>query len=197
MLIHPSPIVNGLIVVGESFWVFSATAQLRRLMRTGNTRGLSAPSQTLNAAGNVGWCTYFALNHLWYPFATNIVVLALTVALLGFTLSHRKQFVRGLIAIVIVGPLTSFALLHYPDESGWFAMAYNWLAATPELGLVVIKKKVSGISEKSLFFAAGAMLFTLTYALIIHSNPLVAGCVQGLLYCVVVFAYYYRYRKHG
>jgi hypothetical protein len=196
MLTHPSLLVNALIVVGESFWILSATAQLRRLIKTGNTRGLSAPGQTLNAAGNIGWSTYFALNHLWFPFVTNIVVLAITIALLGYTLSHRRQFVRGLVSIAIVGPLTSFALIRFPSESGWFGMAYNWAAATPELALVTLKRKVSGISDKGLYFAVGAMLFVLAYGLLIHSVPLVAGCIQGLIYAAIVITYYYRYRKH-
>jgi uncharacterized protein with PQ loop repeat len=197
MIVQPTLIENALIVIGESAWVLSAAAQLRRLVKTRNTRGLSAPSQTLNAAGNIGWCTYFALNHLWFPFVTNIVVVTLTIAILGFTLANRKQFVRGLLTIAIVGPLTSFALFHFPAQSGWLGMSYNWLAATPQLIRIVRKRKVSGLSERGLYFAVGAMLFTLTYALLIHSSPLVVGCVQGLIYCSVIITFYYRHRKHG
>jgi uncharacterized protein with PQ loop repeat len=197
MLAHPSLLVNGLIVVGEGFWVLSASAQLRRLIRTRNTRGLSAPSLTLNAAGNVAWCTYFALNHLWYPFVTNIMVITLTIAILGFTLSNRKQFVRGLITIAIVGPLTSYMLLRFPAEAGWVGMSYNWVASTQQLVRIVRRKKVSGLSEKGLYCAVGAMLFTLSYALIIHSRPLQVGCAIGLVYEYIILTYYYRYRKHG
>lgn len=197
MLTHPSLAVNLLIIVGEGFWVLSAAAQLRRLVRTRNTRGLSAPSQTLNAAGNIAWCTYFALNHLWYPFVTNVMVISLTIVILGYTLSNRKQFFRGLTTIVIVGPLTSYGLLHFPAEAGWFGMAYNWMASTPQLVRIVGRKKVSGLSQRSLFFATGAMLFVLSYALIIHSLPLITGCLIGLTYEGIIFRYYYRYRKHG
>jgi uncharacterized protein with PQ loop repeat len=196
MIVQPTLIENALIVVGEGAWVLSASAQLRRLVRTRDTRGLSAPSQTLNAAGNIGWCTYFALNHLWFPFVTNIMVLTLTVAILGFTLANRKQFVRGLITIVIVGPLTSYALFHFPGQSGWLGMLYNWLAGTPQLTRIVRKKQVSGLSDKGLYLAVGAMLFTLTYAFLIHSSPLVVGCIQGLLYASVIITFYHRYRKH-
>jgi hypothetical protein len=141
MIVQPTLIENALIVIGESAWVLSAAAQLRRLVKTRNTRGLSAPSQTLNAAGNIGWCTYFALNHLWFPFVTNIVVVTLTIAILGFTLANRKQFVRGLLTIAIVGPLTSFVLFHFPAQSGWLGMSYNWLAATPQLNSDRAQKK--------------------------------------------------------
>ncbi len=196
MLVHPSLLVNALIVGGEGFWVFSAWTQLRRLVKTGNTRGLSAPSLTLNAAGNIAWCTYFATNHLWYPFATNIVVIVLTIALLGYTLSNHKQFIRGLIAIAIVGPLTSYALLRFPAESGWFGMAYNWAAATPQLARIVHRKKVSGLSEHSLYWAAAAMLLTLAYGLLIHSNPLITGSIRGLLYDYIILIYYYRHRRN-
>jgi uncharacterized protein with PQ loop repeat len=197
MIVQPTLIENALIVVGEGAWVLSAAAQLRRLVKTHNTRGLSAPSQTLNAAGNIGWCTYFALNHLWFPFVTNIMVITLTIAILGFTLANRKQFVRGLLTIAIVGPLTSFVLFHFPAQSGWLGMSYNWLAATPQLVRIVRKRKVSGLSERGLYFAVGAMLFTLTYALLIHSSPLVVGCVQGLVYAAVIIIFYYRHREHG
>jgi uncharacterized protein with PQ loop repeat len=197
MLTHPSLLVNALIVAGEGFWVVSATAQLKRLVKTGNTRGLSATTLTLNAAGTIAWCTYFGLNHLWYPFVTNILVIILTIALLGYTLSNRKQFVRGLLAIVIVGPLTSYALLRFPAESGWLGMAFNWVAATPQLARIVHRKKVSGLSEKSLYWAVAAMLLTLAYGLLIHSRPLVTGSIRGLLYDYVILVYYYRHRRHG
>ncbi|HVA11046.1 MAG TPA: hypothetical protein VNG32_02665 [Candidatus Dormibacteraeota bacterium] len=196
MLVHPSLLVNALIVGGEGFWVVSGATQLRRLAKTRNTRGLSALTLTLNGAGNIAWCTYFASNHLWYPFATNVLVIILNVALLGYTLSNRKQFVRGLVAIAVFGPLTSYALLRFPAESGWFGMAYNWVAATPQLARIVHRKKVSGLSERSLYWAMAAMLLTLAYGLLIHSRPLVAASIRGILYNFVIFIYYYRYRRH-
>ncbi|HZL07918.1 MAG TPA: hypothetical protein VFC50_01865 [Candidatus Dormibacteraeota bacterium] len=197
MIVQPTLIENVLIVIGEGFWVLSGAAQLRRLVTSRNTRGLSAPSQTLNAAANIAWCTYFGMNHLWYPFVTNVLVLGLTIALLGYTLSNRKQFVRGLITIVIVGPLTSYGLLRFPAESGWFGMVYNWIANTPWLIRVVRRKKVSGISERSLYFSIGALLCTMTYGLLIHLGPLIAGGIVGLVYAGVITTHYYRYRQHG
>jgi len=196
MVITPTPLENLLIVVGEGAWVVSGAAQLKRLVQTRNTRGLSAPTQTLNGAGNIAWCTYFALNHLWYPFVTNIMVLIITVGLLGFTLSNRKQFTRGLLTIIIVGPLTSYALLRFPAESGWLGMAYNWMASTPWLIKVVRHKKVSGISERSLYFSVGALLCTSLYGLLIHIGPLIVGGGIGLIYAFVIMTHYYRYRRH-
>ncbi len=196
MVTQPSLIANSLIVMGEGFWVLSASAQLRRLVKTRNTKGLSPVSITLNAAGNLGWCTYFYLNHLWYPFVTNIFVFSIGIALLGFVLSNHKQFLKGIITIAIVGPITSYILFHSPSLAGWMGMLYNWIASTPELLLIVRKKKVSGISEKSLFFATGAMTLTVIYAFIIHSPPLIAGCLQGLIYMLVIFKYFYRHRHH-
>lgn len=196
MINHPSLLVNVLIVVGEGFWVFSAAAQLIRLHRTRNTRGLSPPSQTLNAAGSVAWATYFALNHLWYPFVTNIVIVVLGTAILGYTLSNRKKFGQGLATIAIVGPLTSYMLIAHPGSGGWVGMAYNWIAGTPWLAKVVKHKKVSGISERSLYFALGAMICVLSYGLIIHSLPLITGCIQGLIYESIMLKFYYRHRRH-
>src|SRR5579884_3735336 len=195
MVVQPTLLENLLIIVGESFWVFSAAAQLRRLGKTHNTRGLSAPSQTLNAAGNIGWCTYFAIHHLWFPFVTNIIVISLTIAILGFTLSNRRQFVRGLVTIAIVGPLTSYLLIAFPADSGWLGMAYNWLAGTPQLIRIVSRKKVSGLSEKSMYFAMGAMILVFIYAKLIHSVPLIAESVQGLTYMLITLKYYYGYRQ--
>src|ERR1700742_1393565 len=105
MIVHPSLAVNILVVVGESFWVFSISAQLLRLIKTRNTRGLSAPSQTLNTARNIAWATYFFINHLWFPFATNVILFFLGTAALGYILSKRKQFAKGLLTIAIVAPL--------------------------------------------------------------------------------------------
>ena len=197
MINHPSLLVNVLIVIGEGFWVFSAAAQLGRVYRTRNTRGLSPPSQTLNAAGSVAWATYFALNHLWYPVVTNIIMIFLGTATLGYTLSNRKKFAQGLISIAIVGPVTSYLLIVHPGAGGWIGMAYNWIAGTPWLIKVVRGKKVSGISERSILFALGAMSCVLAYGIIIRSWPLIVGCIQGFAYELTVLKYYYRHRSHG
>src|SRR4051794_14844587 len=102
MLVHPSLLVNILILLGVGFWVCSIAAQLIKLRRTRNTRGLSAPSQILNTAGNIAWATYFGINHLWYPFATNVTMFFLGTAALGYILSNRKQFGKGMLTIAIV-----------------------------------------------------------------------------------------------
>ena len=196
MIVHPSLAVNILVVVGESFWVFSISAQLLKLYRTRNTHGLSAPSQTLNAAGNVAWATYFAINHLWFPFTTNVIMLFLSATTLAYILSDRKQFGKGLAAILTIGPLTSYILITHPDAGGWIGMAYNWIAGTPWLYRVVKRKKVTGLSEHGIYFALGAMSCVLVYGIIIHSLPLIAGCLQGFIYELTVLRFYYRYRRH-
>jgi uncharacterized protein with PQ loop repeat len=197
MLVHPSLAVNILVVVGESFWVFSISAQLLRLIKTRNTRGLSAPSQALNSAGNIAWATYFFINHLWFPFATNVLLFFLGTVALGYILSNRKQFVKGLVTIAIVGPLTSYLLVAHPSWGGWVGMGYNWIAGTPWLYRIVKHKKVSGLSDKGLFFALGAMSCVLAYGLIIQSLPLIVGSIQGFAYELTVLRFYYRYRRHG
>ena len=197
MINHPSLLVNVLIVVGEGFWVFSTATQLIQLYRTRNTRGLSPPSQTLYAAGSVAWATYFAVNHLWYPFVTNIIIIFLGTAVLGYTLSNRKKFGQGLTAIAVVGPVTSYLLIAHPGAGGWLCMSYNWIAGTPWLFRVIRRKKVSGISENSMYFALGAMICVLSYGLIIHSWPLITGCIQGLIYESIMLKFYYRHRRHG
>lgn len=195
MVIQPTFAENLLVVIGESAWVFSAGSQLTRLKRTHDTRGLSAVTQTLNAAGNVGWCTYFAMNHLWFPFVTNIFLLLLTVGALNYTLHNRRQFLRGVVAILIIGPFTAFMLLAFPLSAGWLAMLYNWIASAPWMIRVVRHKKTSGISEHSLYWSIVAMSFTLSYALLIRSAPLITACIEGLLYQAVIMRYYYRYRS--
>jgi len=197
MINHPSLLVNVLIVVGEGFWVFSIAAQLIKLYRTRNTRGLSPVSQTLNGAGNVAWATYFSVNHLWFPFTTNVIMLGLVTATLGYTLSDRKKFGQGLVTIAVVGPLTSYLLLTHPASGGWIGMGYNWIAGTPWLARIIRRKKVSGISERGMYFAFGAMFCVLSYGLIINSHPLVVGCLQGLVYESVALKFYYRHRHHG
>lgn len=195
MVAHPSLAVNILIIVGESAWVIGDTFQLRKLIKTHDTRGLSALTQTLNTAGTVGWATYFALNHLWFPFVTNILFFMVGTAILGYILFDKKKFLKGLAAILIIGPITSYVLFHMPEAAGWLGMSYNWIAATPRLVKVVRIKKVSGIAEKTFYFDICAIVCTLTYAAIIHSEPLIAGCVQGLVYTAIVMRYYYHYRN--
>ncbi len=196
MIVTPTPLENVLIVVGEGLWVLSASAQLRRLVRTRNIKGLSAVTETLNTAGCVAWATYFATQHLWYPFVTNLVLIGLGLALMAYVISNKKQFAKGVASIVIIGPITSYILVRYPAAGGWVGVIYNWLAATPWLHKVVTTQKVSGMSEKGLLLALVAMLCSLTYGLLIHSWPLIVGSVQGLIYMAVVMRFYYRHRHH-
>jgi len=185
---------NTLIIVAEGFWILSNSSQLKRLVKTRNRKGLSAPNQTLNGAGNIAWATYFASRRLYVPMVTNLTMLVITATTLAYTLGNKKQFIRGLIAIAIVGPLTSYIIIVFPGVSGWVGVIYNAIASTPWLVHVIRTKKTSGISERSLFFSLGAIICTFTYALLITSAPLVVGCIVGLTTISVAMRYYYRYR---
>jgi hypothetical protein len=121
-------------------------------------------------------------------------MLFLGTATLAYTLSNRKQFSKGLATIATIGPLTSYLLITHPALGGWIGMAYNWIAGTPWLLRIVKRKRVSGLSEKGIFFALGAMSCVLAYGLIIHSWPLITGCIQGFTYELIVMKYYYRHR---
>lgn len=196
MVEQPSLIANILIIIGEGFWVVSAAAQLRKLHRTHNPKGLSPITQTLNTAGFTGWATYFALNSLWFPFTTNIMMIFLTVATLAYTLSDRKKFARGLVAIFIIAPITIYMLLNYPGAGGWMGVVYNFIAGLPWLIRVVTRKKVSGISERGLYFSFVAMICVLSYGIIINSWPLIVGGITNFVLSSIILIYYYRYRHH-
>src|SRR5579884_244626 len=189
-------IENILILLGESFWVFSIYAQLRKLLKTRNKLGLSAVTQTLNAAGNVAWATYFANRHLWLPFTTNIVMFFLTVVILGYILTNRKQFTKGLLTIAIVGPLTSYLIIKLPHTSGWLGVAYNSLSTLPWFRHLVVTKKSSGISHHTSIFTYGAISCTLSYAILIISFPLITGCLLGFVYTTAIAGYYRNYRHN-
>lgn len=197
MVEQPSLLANILIIIGEGFWVVSISAQLLKLHRTRNTHGLAPVSQTLHTAGNVGWAAYFAIHNLWFPFTTNVIMFFLSVATLGYTLSDRKKFATGITAIIIVAPVTTYALIKYPASGGWIGMTYNFIAGTPFIYRIIKRKKTSGLSEHGIYFALIAMLCTFAYALIIHSWPLIIGCAQGLVYEAIVIRYYYRYRHQN
>jgi hypothetical protein len=112
-------IVNTLIILGESFFVFSSYSQLRKLIKTRNPRGLFAPTTALNAAGNIAWIVYFISQNLWVPIITNAIMFILTIFILGLLLSNRKQFAKGLISIAVLGPLTALIIINFPGFSGW------------------------------------------------------------------------------
>lgn len=193
-MITQTVIENSLIIAGESFWLFSAASQLVRIAKTRNRLGLSAPSQALNAAGNVAWIIYFLSQDLIVPVITNASMLVLTLMVLAYTLSNKKQFLKGLMAIAIIAPITSYLLITHPGISGWIGVAYNAIASTPWLFRVIRTKKTSGISERSLYFTIGAILCTFTYGLLIGSAPLLTGCTFLLGSTLVIMTYYYRYR---
>jgi len=188
-------IENIFLLLGESFWMFSILAQLRKVLKTHKTLGLSAPTITLNAAGNIGWITYFLNRHLWFPVATNIVVVTCSILLLAAVLeNNRVQFRRGLIAIFTIGPITSLLLLSHPALAGWVGMSYNWIAGTPWLIHVLRTNKLTGISARSLAFIWGATTCVLVYGSLIHAAPLIAGSLQGMAYQAVISTRYYKYR---
>jgi uncharacterized protein with PQ loop repeat len=190
----PSLLENLLILIGESFWVFAIATQLHKLIRTRDPKGLSPITQTLNAAGNIAWITYFAANSLWFPVATNIILLVLSLGVLYFILADRTLYKRALGAILVIAPLTSAILIYFPDWSGWLGVAYNAIAATPWLIHVLRTTKLSGISIHALWLDQVAMGCTLAYALLIGSVPLTVGCAQGLLYTWIITYRTYRYR---
>ena len=195
-MISKTIIENLLIIAAESFWILSCFTQLLRLVKTRDRKGLSAPTQTLNAAGSVAWIAYFTSRQLIVPASTNLINFTITVMTLAYTLSDRKQFARGLLAIATIGPLTSYLLITYPSQSGWVGVVCNVIASTPQLVHVIRTKKTSGISESSLFFAVAALLATFVYGLLVHSIPLMAGCVFGMSSTIIIIAYYYRYRHN-
>jgi hypothetical protein len=74
-------------------------------------------------------------------------------------------------------------------------MIYNAVASTPWLIHVVTTKRVSGLSERSIYLSTGAMLCVLIYGSMMGAVPLIAGCIQGLVYTAVVAIHYYNYRE--
>jgi len=188
-------IENILIISSEGFWILSNWSQLRKLIKTSNRRGLNAVNQTLNAAGNIAWITYFAHQRLFVPVATNATMFLLTAATLAYTLGNRKQFNRGILAIAILGPLTNYIIVAHASISGWIGVIYNEVAVLPWVANIILTHKTSGLSERGLFFAIGAMTCTFTYGLLISSVQLIAGTLAGMLNTLIVMTYYYRYRR--
>ena len=190
-------IENLLILIGESFWVASTYSQLSKLVRTKNKRGLSAVNMTLNTTANAAWVVYFASNHLWVGFISNALMFVMTGAMVSILLSSKKQRYAGLLSIITLGPLTAWLIIVYPGLAGWIGVTYNVIASTPWIVHVVRTKKTSGISERALFMAFGAMISTITYGILIKSGPLIVGCLIGLTFELIIMRYYYRYRHAG
>jgi uncharacterized protein with PQ loop repeat len=187
-------IENIFLIIGESFWFISGFTQLKHLIKTRDTHGLSAVSTTLNSAAGIAWIVYFIHIQLWFPVLTNIAVCSIGITTLGYILSNRRLFSKGLLAIAIIAPITSYALVTYPAAAGWLAMVYNWIANTPQLYRVVSRRKVTGLSERALFATWVAMTCVLIYGSMIQSMPLVVGSLIGMTYEAIIMRYYYRYR---
>lgn len=184
---------NVLILVGESFWIFSGIVQIMKLVRTRDPSGLSPTTNVLQAAANVAWITYFLSIQLWYPFATNFVLFTINAVILYFVLTDKKLFKRALLAIAIISPITSLILIQFPSLSGWLGVVYGVIASTPWLVHVLRTKKLRGISIKSLWLSQIALGCTLTYALLIGSLPLMTGCTLGLLNTWIITYRRYKY----
>lgn len=187
-------IENFFLLVGESFWFFAGVSQLRHTIKSGNTKGLSAVSVTLNAAGNIAWIVYFVGLNLWFPVFTNVLVLSVTLPLIGYILADRKKFYQALGSIAVIGPSTSYLLINFTSISGWLAMSYNWIAGTPQLIKVISHKKITGFSERSIWMVLVATSSVVIYGTLIGAKPLIIGGIQGIIYELVVVYHYYRYR---
>lgn len=194
-MITKTIIENVLIIAAEGFWLSQNSSQLKRLVRTRNTKGLSASAQTIHAAGNIAWAAYFISRHLWVPVVTNLSMMVITVTTLAYILGNKRQFIKGLFTITAVGPFTAYVLLAFTGASGWLGVAYNNIANAPWLIRVIRTKKSSGISEKSLYYSIGALLCTLTYAFLINSIQLEVGCYLGIIFTAVIMRYYYHYKN--
>lgn len=187
---------NFFLLVGESFWFFAGASQLRHVIKSGNTKGLSAVSVTLNAAGNIAWIVYFVGLNLWFPVVTNALVLSVTIPLIGFILADRRKFYSALGSIAAIGPTTSYILIKFTSVSGWLAMSYNWIAGTPQIIKVIQHKKITGFSEHSIWMVIVATTSVIIYGSLIGALPLIVGGIQGIIYELVVVYHYYRYRHN-
>ncbi len=187
-------IETALIISAELFFISANLSQLIKLVRTRDRKGLSAINQTLNAAGNIAWATYFFSRQLFVPFTTNLTMLVITAIVLGFTLGNKTQLVRGIAAIAIIGPLTGSLIIYYPGISGWIGVVYNFIAILPWIVRIIKTKQTSGISARSLYLAIGAILCTLMYGILTNSIPLIVGTLIGLGLNLIVLRYYYTYR---
>lgn len=176
-------------------WFFAGLSQLKHVLKTKQLKGLSAPSITLNIAGNIAWIIYFISIKMWFPVFTNICVLAVCLPLVALLLGNRRKFAQALASIATISPLTSYALINFPSISGWLAMSYNWTASTPQLIKVTRHKHIPGFSEHSIWYVFTATSCVLVYGALIGAKPLIVGAVQGLVYQFVVARYYYRYRN--
>ncbi len=194
-MLSTSIIASILVVVSETFWISSGAAQLRKVVKTRDMRGLSAVTITLYAAGNIAWMTYFATLDLWLAFAGDSILFCLTVVLLGYVLGNKRQFYRGVITIIIVGPLGGAALVYWPLNSGWFGMGFNLIAVLPQLYRVIRVKKVSGISIHGLTYALAAIACTMTYGILVHAHVLTLACLQGTVIEGIFVYYYLRYHR--
>lgn len=194
-MITKTIIENIFLLIGESFWFFAGASQLKHVIKTKNTRGLSAPSVTLNSAGNIAWIVYFINLKLWFPVFTNLLVLSVTVPLIGFILADKRKFYSALGSIGAIAPSTSWILINFSNISGWLAMSYNWIAGTPQLLKVINHKKITGFSEHAILFVLGATSSVVIYGTLIGAKPVIAGGIQGLIYELVVTYYFYSYRR--
>lgn len=194
-MITKTIIENTFLIIGESFWFFAGFTQLKHVIKTRNTKGLSAPSVTLNAAGNIAWIVYFIGLGLWFPVFTNLLVLSVTLPLIGYILADRRKFFGALASIASIGPITSYFLIYFSNISGWLAMSYNWMAGTPQLIKVINHKKIPGFSEHSILFVIGATTSVVIYGSLIGAKPLIVGGIQGIIYELIIAYYYYSYRR--
>jgi hypothetical protein len=69
-------------------------------------------------------------------------MLVITSLILGFTLANKIQFIKGLVAIAIVGPLTGILILSFPHISGWIGVGYNFIAMMPWIIHILKTKKL-------------------------------------------------------
>jgi uncharacterized protein with PQ loop repeat len=187
-------IENVLILLAESFWVFSTFSQLVKLARTKDPKGLFAPTLVLNIAGNFAWITYFSSLGKIVPIFSNVIMATLLVITISYLLTNRKQLIKAIFSIVIIAPLVALLIIRYPSFSGWTGMIFNTISATPWLYHIITTKKTSGLSEKSLYFSLSAITCNLIYAIMIGSAPVLVSGLRGALYTLIIISYYYRYR---
>ncbi|TXG77105.1 hypothetical protein E6P97_02385 [Patescibacteria group bacterium] len=183
-----------LILVAGLFFVAGNLAQLIRLIKTRDRKGLSAPNQALNASGNVAWIVYFITQHHALPVITNALMCITLIATLGFTLANKVIFIRSIAAVIFIGGGIAAAIITLPAYAGWIGVACNTIAMMPWIIRIIYTKKTSGLSERALYLGTGAILCSAAYAVLIESTPLLVGNLLGLIGNGIALRYCYTYR---
>ena len=178
-----------LVVAGNVLGTGMALPQAVRIVRTGDTNGVSGMWAGVSIAMNLWWLTYGIANHIWGLVPTSALAAVLYGVIASSFVRARGARAAGRIAVgsIGVGAVPAAALL----IGGWTAaglaigLCYG-LQLAPAVVASLRTRELSGVAAATWLMAWGEALIWSIYGVFVADIALLSGGGSGFVMATVI-----------